>query len=86
MRPCRKECQPLSQAHLYGSISILPFLLLGYRFGAVALWSGGNALDISFCTLLVEAIELETVRWRWPGGACAWDAFDCIEGVDEDSV
>ena len=64
----------------------VPFLLLGQRFWVIALWSSRDALDIPFRTLLVESIEFEAVCWRWPSGACAWNAFYNLESVNEDAV
>ena len=43
-------------------------------------------MDVAFGGLLVEAVELEAVGFGGARGARAGDAFDGVEGVDEDAV
>ena len=86
MRPCKQDSQYRpKRKSMVANVSI-PFLLLGYRFRAIGLGSPRDALDISFSTLLVESIQFEAVcRW-WPCGACTWNTFNSVEGMNKDSV
>lgn len=67
-------------------MSSIPFFLLGRFFHPVPLGSLHYAFHISLHTLLVQAIQLETVGWWRAGGASAGDSLDCVESVNEDSV
>lgn len=64
----------------------VPFRLLGAYIVTSPSRPLHDAVDISFHGLLVQAIELQALRRRRPRCAQAWDAFDCVEGVDEDSI
>lgn len=45
-----------------------------------------HAVDLAFCSLLVEAIEAETVSCGWACGTGARDLLDGVDGVDEYAV
>ena len=86
MHPCKEYCQHFAYRKSMGADVFIPFLLLRYRSWVIALWSLRDAMDISFCALLVESIQFEAVCRGWPSGACAGNTLDRIKGVDENPV
>jgi hypothetical protein len=64
----------------------VPFLLFSLHVVAIAGGAVHNPFHVPFHALLVEAIELEAVRGRWPRGPGSWDLLYSVEGMDKDSV